>query len=191
MWVWRSSVDAKTTYQHRKEAVASTLQRELRAGIPRPIEEITPMVDVYAPMVDVYVAAGGNIEPQRYFPRALELLRRAYPTLRVSPAYRNRSVGFEGEDFVNLVVAFSTDEPVARVRERLRAIERQCDRPADAPKWGPRTMDLDILLYGDRVSTEAGCVLPRPDLVKRAYMLKPLADLAPDLVHPTERKTMR
>lgn len=139
----------------------------------------------------VYVAAGGNIEPERYLARAVELLNAHYAPLRVSPAYRNRAVGFEGDDFVNLVVGFATDEPVTRVRERLQAIEAQCDRPADAPKWAPRTMDLDILLYGDLVSTEPGYLLPRPDLLKRAYMLKPLADIAPDLIHPLERKTMR
>jgi 2-amino-4-hydroxy-6-hydroxymethyldihydropteridine diphosphokinase len=141
-------------------------------------------------MVEVFVAAGSNVEPERYLTRAIELLRAAYPTLRVSPAYRNRAVGFEGADFINLVVGFETDEPVTRVRERLQAIEAQCDRPANAPKWAPRTMDLDILLYGDLVSTEPGYLLPRPDLLKRAYMLKPLADIAPDVVHPTAKKTI-
>jgi 2-amino-4-hydroxy-6-hydroxymethyldihydropteridine diphosphokinase len=141
-------------------------------------------------MVDVYVAAGSNIEPERYLSRALELLSVHYAPLRVSPAYRNRAVGFEGEDFINLVVGFTTDEPVTRVRERLQAIESQCDRPPNAAKWAARSMDLDILLYGDLVSTEPGYLVPRPDLVKRAYMLKPLADIAPDLMHPTANKTI-
>ena len=86
-------------------------------------------------MVDVYVSAGSNIEPERNLARALELLNAQYAPLRVSPAYRNRAVGFEGEDFINLVVGFTTAEPVVRVRERLQAIEAQCDRPPDAPKW--------------------------------------------------------
>lgn len=142
-------------------------------------------------MVDVYVSAGSNIEPERNLARALELLNAQYAPLRVSPAYRNRAVGFEGEDFINLVVGFTTSDPIARVREQLQAIEAQCGRPADAPKWAARTMDLDILLYGDLVRASPGYVLPRPDLVKRAYMLKPLADIAPDLVHPVSGKTMR
>ena len=142
-------------------------------------------------MVDVYVSAGSNIEPERNLARALELLNAQYAPLRVSPAYRNRAVGFEGEDFINLVVGFTTAEPVVRVRERLQAIEAQCDRPPDAPKWAARSMDLDILLYGDLVRATPGYLLPRPDLVKRAYMLKPLADIAPDLVHPVSRRTMR
>lgn len=142
-------------------------------------------------MVDVYVAAGSNIEPERYLAHALELMNAQYAPLRVSPAYRNKAVGFEGEDFINLVVGFTTDEPVTRVRERLQAIEAQCDRPANAQKWAARTIDLDILLYDDLVSTEPGYLLPRPDLVKRAYMLKPLVDIAPDVMHPVARKTMR
>lgn len=142
-------------------------------------------------MVDVYVAVGSNIEPERYIARALELLSAEYAPLRVSPAYRNRAVGFEGDDFINLVVGFATEEPVTRVRERLQAIEAQCDRPPNAPKWAARSMDLDILLYGDLVRAEPDYLLPRPDLLKRPYMLKPLADIAPDLVHPTARKTIR
>ncbi len=141
-------------------------------------------------MPDVYVAAGSNVEPERYLARALELLSAAYPALRISPAYRNRAIGFEGEDFINLVVGFTTEDPVTHVRERLQAIESQCDRPPNAPKWAPRTMDLDILLYGDLVSSEPGYLLPRPDLLKRPYMLKPLADIAPDLMHPTAHKTI-
>ena len=142
-------------------------------------------------MVDVYVSAGSNIEPERNLARALELLNAQYAPLRVSPAYRNRAVGFEGEDFINLVVGFTTEESVTCVRERLQAIEARCGRPAGAPKWAARTMDLDILLYGDLVCADPGYVLPRPDLVKRAYMLKPLVDIAPDLVHPVAHKSMR
>ena len=142
-------------------------------------------------MVNVYVSAGSNVEPERHLSQALEMLTSQYGPLRVSPAYRNRAVGFEGDDFINLVIEFATQEPVTRVRERLQAIEVACGRPANAPKWAARTMDLDILLYGDLIHAEPGYLLPRPDLLKRAYMLKPLVDIAPDLVHPVARKTMR
>jgi 2-amino-4-hydroxy-6-hydroxymethyldihydropteridine diphosphokinase len=142
-------------------------------------------------MVDVYVAAGSNVEPLEHLARALSALEAAYGPIGISPAYRNASVGFQGEDFVNLVVGFRTDEPVQRVRQRLQGIEAICGRPPDAPKWAPRTMDLDILLYGDLVSDEPGLVLPRLDLARRPYMLKPMVDLAPDLVHPTLGRTLR
>lgn len=142
-------------------------------------------------MPDVYVAAGSNVEPVRNLTKALAALRRAFPTLRVSPAYRNKAVGFEGDDFINLVVGFTTNDDVERVRERLQQIETECDRPLDAPKWAPRSMDLDILLYGNDVRNEPGLILPRPDLIKRAFMLKPMVDLAPNLAHPTLHRTMR
>lgn len=142
-------------------------------------------------MPDVYVAVGGNVEPLKYLDRALGLIEDAFGALRISPAYRNKAVGFEGEDFVNLVVGFTTSLSPAQVRERLQAIEAQCDRPPSALKWAPRTMDLDILLYGELLSDEPGLKLPRPDLVRRAYMLKPMVDLAPDLPHPTLHQTMR
>jgi len=142
-------------------------------------------------MTAVYVAAGSNVEPEKYLLLALHELAASYGPLTLSPAYRNKAVGFEGADFINLVVGFSTDDAVADVRQQLQNIEAACDRPPGAPKWAPRTMDLDILLFGDLVSSQPGLVIPRPDLVKRPYMLKPMADIGPDVRHPTLDKTMR
>ena len=142
-------------------------------------------------MPDVFVAAGANVEPEKNLKLALAELERSDGPLRISPAYRNQAVGFEGVDFINLVVGFTTDDDVLQVRERLQKIEALCGRPPHAPKWAPRSMDLDILLFGDQVRDEPGLVLPRPDLVRRAYMLKPIVDIAPDFEHPTLHKTMR
>ncbi|MGH8189618.1 MAG: 2-amino-4-hydroxy-6-hydroxymethyldihydropteridine diphosphokinase [Steroidobacteraceae bacterium] len=142
-------------------------------------------------MVDVYVAASSNIEPEKYLPRALDAVAQTFGPLTISPAYRNKAVGFEGDDFVNLAVRFATDLPAAKVKQRLEEIEEQCGRPRAAPKWAARTMDLDLLMYGDAVSDDPALRLPRPDLVRRAYMLRPLADIAPDLEHPTLHQTMR
>ena len=139
----------------------------------------------------MYVAAGSNVQPELYLKRALQLLEQEFDSIRVSPIYRNRAVGFEGDDFLNLVVTFTTDLDVREVRTRLQNIETRCDRPREAPKWAARTMDLDILLYDGLISDEPGLVLPRPDLIRRAYMLKPMVDLAPDLKHPVLGKTMR
>ena len=141
-------------------------------------------------MPDVYVAAGSNIQPQQHLRTALLALREVYAPLRVSPAYRNHAVGFSGEDFINLVVGFTTEQAPAQVREQLQMIEARCGRTDNAPRWAPRSMDLDILLYGSLSSQQPGLLLPRPDLVRQAYMLKPLADLAPELVHPTLGRTL-
>jgi 2-amino-4-hydroxy-6-hydroxymethyldihydropteridine diphosphokinase len=142
-------------------------------------------------MAEVFVAAGSNIDPLRNLRAALDGLQRSYAPVRISSAYRNKAVGFEGDDFVNLVVGFNTKDSLEQVRARLQQIEADCGRPRDAPKWAPRSMDLDILLFGDEVRSEPGLTVPRPDLVKRPYMLKPIVDIAPDLRHPTLHRTMR
>jgi 2-amino-4-hydroxy-6-hydroxymethyldihydropteridine diphosphokinase len=141
-------------------------------------------------MPQVFVAAGSNIEPERHLALATQELRRVFGAVRFSPWYRNRAVGFEGDDFINFVVGFETPLSVHQVVEHLREIETLCGRPRDAPKWAPRSMDLDILLYDDLVCDEPRLKLPRPDLLKRAYMLGPMADIAPDLKHPTANATI-
>jgi 2-amino-4-hydroxy-6-hydroxymethyldihydropteridine diphosphokinase len=138
----------------------------------------------------VLVAAGSNVAPLEHLRVALDALARFFPPLQVSQAYANPAVGFEGEDFVNLVVRFETERPLREVIARLHEAERLCGRERDAPKWAPRSMDLDVLLFGDTVCTEPGLTLPRPDLVRRPYMLRPAAELAPDTVHPTEGRTL-
>ena len=141
-------------------------------------------------MPRVFVAAGSNVEPERNLAKAAAALAQEFPDIELSPWYRNKAIGFEGEDFINFVVGFTTDLPVHEVVAKLREVETLCGRPPGAPKWAPRSMDLDILLYGDMVHEEPGLKLPRPDLLKRPFMLGPLADIAPDLRHPTANATI-
>lgn len=141
-------------------------------------------------MPDVYVAAGSNIQPEMNLHSALAALKRRVGDLRLSRAYRNRAAGFEGPDFINLVIGFETELTLTEVMSVLQAVEGLCGRARKAPKFEPRTMDLDLLLYGDMVCATHAVTLPRPDLIKRAYMLGPLAELASDLVHPTLKQTM-
>lgn len=141
-------------------------------------------------MTDVYVAAGSNVEPIANLRLALEFLSQRFAGLRCSTAYRNEAVGFEGEDFVNLVVGFATKRSIDEVIDSLHEAEALCGRKRDAPRWASRSMDLDILLFGDFLCDRPGLVLPRPDLTRRAYMLGPMAELAPDFVHPLEHRTI-
>jgi len=136
-------------------------------------------------MTPVLVAAGSNIEPLRHLAAAVRDLAQAFPGMRRSAAYRNAAVGFDGDDFINLVVAFDSALPPATILSRLHAIEARCGRARAAPKWAPRSMDLDLLLYGDLVLDTPELRSPRPDLARRAYMLGPAAEVAPDLRHPT------
>jgi 2-amino-4-hydroxy-6-hydroxymethyldihydropteridine diphosphokinase len=138
-----------------------------------------------ASMRRVFVAAGSNVDAARNLALAARELRRTFPDVQFSPAYRNAAVGFEGEDFINFVAGFDSDRGRRGVVAQLQRIEALCGRERDAPKWAPRSMDLDLLLYGDEVCDEPGLVLPRGDLVRRPYMLGPMADLAPQVRHPT------
>jgi 2-amino-4-hydroxy-6-hydroxymethyldihydropteridine diphosphokinase len=140
--------------------------------------------------VRVFVAAGSNIEPEKNLAQACAQIAHAWPDAKFSRAYRNVAVGFEGPDFINLVTGFQAAQPLHSVIEKLRGIETNCGRPRYAPKWASRTMDLDVLLYGDLVEQTPDYTLPRPDLLKRPYMLGPLAEIAPDVMHPLAHRTI-
>jgi 2-amino-4-hydroxy-6-hydroxymethyldihydropteridine diphosphokinase len=138
----------------------------------------------------VLVAAGSNVDPIHNLHVALDVLHRHFAPLRLSRAYSNAAVGFEGDDFVNLVIGFDTELPLHAVVARLHEAEAACGRERLAPKWAPRAMDLDILMYGDQVSDEAGLKVPRPDLLRRPYMLGPAAEIAADVRHPTANQSL-
>jgi 2-amino-4-hydroxy-6-hydroxymethyldihydropteridine diphosphokinase len=141
-------------------------------------------------MPRVYVAIGGNVEPERWFPLAAGELRRCFPGVRFSTVYRNPAYGFEGADFYNAVAGFDTTASAGEVLAQCHEIEARCGRRRDDPKWAPRVMDIDLLLYGERVAETATYRLPRPDLLRRCYMLAPLAQIAPLLPHPLTGRTM-
>jgi 2-amino-4-hydroxy-6-hydroxymethyldihydropteridine diphosphokinase len=141
-------------------------------------------------MTRVFVAAGSNVDAERNLRLASDELVKEFGRVEFSPAYQNVAAGFEGNDFINFVAAFDTDLSVREVVAELQRIEAMCGRERHAPKWAPRSMDLDILLFGDRVCDEPGLVLPRPDLLRRAYMLGPMADVGGEVVHPLEHRTI-
>ena len=141
-------------------------------------------------MTAVYVAAGSNVEPERNLARACAEIAASWPDARFSRGFRNVAVGFDGTDFINLVVGFSPGQTIEAVITRLREIETICGRPRNAPKWASRAMDLDVLLFGDRIERTAEYTLPRPDLLKRPYMLGPMAEIAPEVMHPTANKSV-
>src|ERR1700741_1869252 len=135
-------------------------------------------------MPEAFVAAGSNVEPRANLRRAVAVLHARFPGLRQSRAWSNPAVSFAGDDFINLVVGFSWELSAETLLSELKAIEQASGRAPGGPKWGPRTLDLDLLLYGDRTGDVAGAKLPHPDLLKRAFVLGPLAELAPELRHP-------
>ncbi len=135
-------------------------------------------------MREVYIGAGSNVEPERHLRAAVTALAERYGVLRLSPVYRNSAVGFAGDDFLNLVIAFDTDDSLGELSDFLGQVEAAGGRTRTEEKFAPRTLDLDILLYGDFVGDAGGVQLPRPEITRYAFVLKPLADLAPDMPHP-------
>lgn len=140
-------------------------------------------------MTTLYISLGSNIERERHIRAGLDALYCEFGELQVSRVFESEAVGFNGRPFYNLVVAAQTDLPLATVCQRLRAMEFAHGREPDAKKFAPRTLDLDLLLYGDLVC-DTPITLPRGEILTNAFVLWPLAELAPALRHPLDGRTM-
>lgn len=138
--------------------------------------------------VTAFVGIGSNIEPARHIRAALQGLRDRFGSLQVSSVYRNAAAGFEGDDFLNLVVAFTTTEKPQALHAELERLHAAAGRVRGTNAFSSRTLDLDLLLYGDHVIAEMQ--IPRPDIVSYSFVLGPLAELAPNLRHPLTGETM-
>lgn len=137
----------------------------------------------------VYVSVGSNMQREINIAAALDALRRLLDNVVESPVYESESVGFKGENFFNLVVVGDTEKSVGDLARSLAQIEAQQGRVRGGTRFGPRTLDLDLLLYGDRVFSADGINLPRNEITEYAFVLRPLADIAPHEVHPVLKKT--
>ena len=143
-------------------------------------------------MVQAYVALGANLGGRAAtIAKALELLRMTpgVKVVAVSSLTENPAVGGPAESpaFLNGAAEIETSLSARQVLEALLSIERQLGRER-RQRWAPRTIDLDLLLYGDRIIDEPELMVPHPRIAERLFVLKPLAEIAPDVVHPTLRK---
>ena len=138
-----------------------------------------------------YVSGGSNIDAERSVLQAARELKARYPGARFSRCYRNASIGFDGPDFINFVVELPVVGGPSALRETLQRIEKLCGRPDAAPRWAPRAMDLDILLFGEQVIDDQGMKVPRPDLTRWAFMLGPLGGTGAGAGAPVETREHR
>lgn len=132
----------------------------------------------------IVISIGSNVEPEQNLRSAVRFLRREFDDLVLSPVYRSAAVGFDGADFLNLVASARTDAAPDWVAARLRHIETDHRRDRSAPRLGPRTLDLDLLLYDEQVLKKGILRLPRAEITEHAFVLRPLADLLPNARHP-------
>jgi 2-amino-4-hydroxy-6-hydroxymethyldihydropteridine diphosphokinase len=136
------------------------------------------------------LSLGSNLEPEKNLRAAIDELREKFGEIVVSPTYRFPSVGFEGPPFLNLAVAIDTNLDAAALNDRLHDLEDRHGRRRDVPRFSSRTLDVDIVLFGDAVMTGPGNLqIPRDEL-KHAFVLQPLADIASDVVHPIAKRTI-
>ena len=141
-------------------------------------------------MTTVLLSLGSNVRPADYLAAAIRALRGQFTVTAVSPAYRTPAVGFDGPAFLNNAVAIDTDWSLARIEDWLHALEDAHGRDRSGPKFSDRTLDVDVVFLGDAVIEEGGKLrIPRPEL-KHAFVLQPLADIAPDFVDPVSGRTL-
>lgn len=135
-------------------------------------------------MAVVYVSIGSNIDRQNNIKGCLQALAQEFGALTLSPIYESEAVGFNGDNFYNLVAKFETQLSVGDLNQALKQIEDNYGRDRSGPKFGGRTLDIDILTYDDLVGTIDGVELPRDEITKNAFVLLPMVDLAADELHP-------
>ena len=141
-------------------------------------------------MANVYVGLGSNIDPEHNLHLGLRELRDRFGELQLSAVYRSKAVGFEGDDFLNLVAEFESHESPREICEYIEVIHNIVGRDRESGKWESRQLDIDLLLYNDLVLDEPPVRVPRDDVLKYSFVLRPLAEIAPDLAHPVTGKTM-
>ena len=132
-----------------------------------------------------YLSIGSNIEPERHVRAAVAALHHRYGPLWISPVYQTLAVGFVGDDFYNLVVGLDTDASAEQLAAACREIETAQGRLRTDQRFSSRTLDIDLLTLGNAIREDVP-ILPRDEILKYAFVLKPLADIAPEERHPVD-----
>lgn len=141
-------------------------------------------------MALAFISLGSNIVPRLNLSRALARIERHYGPLRRSTVYQSEAVGFEGPPFLNMVVTAEADEPPLGTWRFLRSLEQALGRRRQGPKLTSRPIDLDLLLVGNLVIDKPPLRLPHSDITRYSFVIRPLAELAADMRHPTDGRTM-
>lgn len=137
-------------------------------------------------MARVYLSIGSNREREHHVTVALDALWQQFGELTISSVYDSEAVGFDGEAFLNLVVGLDTSWSVAALSDWLKSLEDRHGRKRNVPRFSARTLDIDILTVDQQVGRPAGVELPRGEILSNAFVLRPLAEIAPDERHPVD-----
>ena len=140
-------------------------------------------------MTQIWLSLGSNLQPERHLCMALRELARHLGKAQISPVYETAAEGFSGPDFLNMVAGYHTGLPAAALITLLADVEESLGRVRGREKFSSRSIDIDLLTYGDEVVTDCGKHLPRHDIIDYAFELKPLADIAPHQLHAVTGKS--
>ena len=135
------------------------------------------------------LSLGSNIDAQRNIRLALDALARQFSSLSLSSVYESETIGFDGDNFLNLVVVVETDLSLVLVQEFLKQLEESQGRDRTQAKFSSRPIDVDTLFYGSDDGASLGIELPRAEITRNAFVLLPLAELLPDAQHAPTGKT--
>jgi len=139
--------------------------------------------------VDVFLSIGSNINPEANIQYALSEIDQFFEIKQISSVYRNKSVGFKGDDFLNMVVKLNTIRSPFEILKELNRIESATGREIGTGTFDSRTLDIDMILYGDLVDPEEPLKLPRKDIDLYSFVIGPLAEIEPRGVHPVSGKS--
>ncbi len=140
-------------------------------------------------MSKIYISLGSNINREINTRSGVSALHKVFGELELSSVFESEAVGFIGDAFYNMVIACEVDEDVRKTNQILREIENVHGRDRGGHKFSSRSLDLDLLLYDDLILNEQGLVLPRGEILRNAFVLWPLVEIAPDLKHPQTHRT--
>ncbi len=140
-------------------------------------------------MAEAYISLGSNIDREALTRAGVAALHQRFGELLLSSVYESEAVGFKGENFYNMVIVLHTDEDVWELVQSLRQIEDEHGRDRSGPKFSSRTLDLDLLLYNDCIINENNLQIPRDEILERAFVLWPMAEVAPDRLHPVAKQS--
>lgn len=140
-------------------------------------------------MATVFLSLGSNIDAPFHIAACVNTLRQQYQVQSISTVYESEAVGFDGDNFLNLVVEITTPLTVGELSSQLKQLEDRYGRDRSAERFSGRTLDVDILTYDQLVGQVDGVELPRDEILKNAFVLLPLADIAGDQLHPVTKQS--
>jgi 2-amino-4-hydroxy-6-hydroxymethyldihydropteridine diphosphokinase len=141
-------------------------------------------------MARVFLGLGSNIDAESNLRLAVAELRSRFGELVLSPVYRSAALGFEGADFLNLVVGLRTDVSPNDLLVFIEKIHSLAGRVRGPDRYTSRPLDIDLLLYGDLVDPDPPLRLPRRDVLEHSFVLRPLSEIAPDFIHPETQRSI-